>query len=185
MQSEIQNIYSNIENLLVRLVPEKWESIYLYASVMERRRGEMYFYYFPKKILKVNPVNCYQVPDKFGIDEHSYNQSLEKLYRLIQSLNVIMVPKWTNITISIENGMFKIEYNYNEIEQSKYSDEERRIVWGYRHLHIPIEKMNLKEKALIETYNDEARIKPSVYTEKIVITKDGVSSENQEVNNQY
>lgn len=94
----------------------------------ERRRGEMYFYYFPKKILKVNPVNCYQVPDKFGIDEHSYNQSLEKLYRLIQSLNVIMVPKWTNITISIENGMFKIEYNYNEIEQSKYSDEEKNSV---------------------------------------------------------
>ena len=47
-------IYKEIQNILFSLIPEKWESLYLYASVI-KGRGEMYFYYFPKKtILKQN-----------------------------------------------------------------------------------------------------------------------------------
>lgn len=184
MQSEIEGIYNKIENLLIKLIPENWKSIYLYASVLKNRRGEMYFYYFPKKIIKTNPVNCYQVPDKFGIDERSYNESLAMLYGMIQDLQILMLPRWTNITISIEKDVFTIEYHYNNIEQSRYSDEERRIVWGAKYLGIPKESMNLKEKSLVETYNERSRIKPTIYSERIIINKDDIIAKKQEVKNQ-
>ena len=33
------------------------------------KKGEMYFYYFPKGIIKKKPVNCYEIPSLFDIDE--------------------------------------------------------------------------------------------------------------------
>lgn len=59
--SEEKEIYLQIQKKLFYIIPEKWESIYLYASVIEepqkRPTGEMYFYYFPKGIIKKKAVN--------------------------------------------------------------------------------------------------------------------------------
>ena len=44
--------YEKIQSCLFELIPEKWDEIYLYASVIDRagdvQTGEMYFYYFQK-----------------------------------------------------------------------------------------------------------------------------------------
>ncbi len=59
--SEEKEIYAQIQRRLFYLIPEKWESIYLYASSVDmpnkRLNGEMYFYYFPKGIIKKKAVN--------------------------------------------------------------------------------------------------------------------------------
>ncbi len=183
MQSEVEVLFYKIQDLLIKLVPENWKSIYLYASVLKRRRGEMYFYYFPKKIIKTKAVNCYEIPDKFGLEENSYNKSLETLYKLIKDLNRLMIPKWTNVTISIENGIFKIECFYNNIEESRYSDEERRIVWRVKYLNVSLESLNLKERTLVETYNENFRIKPTIYTLKLMSNKEKINSESYEIKN--
>ena len=56
----IKDLYSEIRKCLFYMIPEKWESIYLYASVIQRdngeETGEMFFYYFPKSIIKRNPI---------------------------------------------------------------------------------------------------------------------------------
>ena len=48
------------------MIPEKWDKIYLYASITNQinnlQTGELYFYYYPKGILKKNPVNVYEIP---------------------------------------------------------------------------------------------------------------------------
>ena len=47
--------YEKIQSCLFELIPEKWDEIYLYASVIDRagdvQTGEMYFYYLPKKLV--------------------------------------------------------------------------------------------------------------------------------------
>ena len=126
-KKEVQKIYQEIQNILFSLIPEKWESIYLYASVI-KGRGEMYFYYFPKKtILKAKPINCYEVAQKYGIDEEQYNILLSRLYEKIKELNNLSVRKWTNITISVVNCLFTVEYNFNDLTHSLYTDEQRHI----------------------------------------------------------
>ena len=184
MQSEVEVLFNKIQNLLIKLIPENWKSIYLYASVLKKRRGEMYFYYFPKKLIKTKAVNCYEIPDKFGFEENSYNKNLELLYKLIKDLNRLMIPRWTNVTISIENGIFTIEYCYNNIEESRYSDEERRIVWSVKNLGVSLESLNLKERTLVEIYNETSSIKPKKYSQKIIKTNiEGITSESQEIKN--
>lgn len=176
MQNGVKRLYGKIQKLLIGLVPENWKSIYLYASVLNGKNGEMYFYYFPKKIIKTRPVNCYEVPNKFGIDEMEYNNGLKKLYSYIKGLNDFSFPRWTNVTIIIENDVFTIEYKYNDIIKSPYNDEQRRLVWSNKYLKIPIESLSITEKALIETYNEEAPIKPIVYSEPIIKNKKGASA---------
>ena len=169
-KEEVQKIYKEIQNMLFNLIPEKWESIYLYASVV-KNRGEMYFYYFPKKtILKTKPVNCYEIASKFGLDESQYNILLSKLYEKIKQLNNISIKKWTNLTISIVQCLFTVEYHFNDLIRSLYTDEQRHIYWEYKYLHKPIESMSKQNQILVKYYEEKGE-KPLIYTEGIYVNK--------------
>ena len=88
--SEIRKVYSELQKQLFYLIPEKWDRIYLYASVEEKMEGletgELFFYYFPKGILKKNPVNVYEIPNKFSLNEEEYIKLVEKLYKEIKNI---------------------------------------------------------------------------------------------------
>lgn len=179
-KQEVEKIYKEIQVALFRLIPEKWEKLYLYASVLGGR-GEMFFYYFPKKtILKPKPINCYEVAQKFGINEEQYSIELSKLYEKIRRLNELAINKWTNITISIENCLFSIEYNFEDILHSVYTDEQRHVYWEYKYLKTPIESLSKSNQNFIRYYSKEPMPKTYLYTEGIYINnKLDVKKENK------
>ena len=160
-KSNIRTIYSEIRMLLFRMIPEKWDSIYLYASVMDNGKdsGEMFFYFYPKSLIKKKPINVYEVPLKFNIDEQEYMKLASKLYdsikRLRKECNLMNGKLWSNITISIENVEFLAEYNYDDLNSFLYSSEDRRLIWQYKYLNYPIEKFTKEEKNVIDRYLQE------------------------------
>lgn len=175
---EIKNIYEEIQKKLFYMIPEKWSSVHLYASITEKAYqmpiGEMYFYYFPKGIFKKNPINVYEIPAKFSMDEQQYMKLVKNLYGSIQQLREICIKYnekvWTNLTISIENYRFKIIYNYDSLESFEYTNYDRHIIWRYKYLGIDINTLNKKERAVIEKYLIDSRIKQEkedVYEEAI------------------
>ncbi|NLC87501.1 MAG: DUF600 family protein, partial [Clostridiaceae bacterium] len=175
---KIKSIYSEIQTKLFYMVPERWNRIYLYASVIENinniETGEMFFYYFPKGILKKNSVNVYEVPAKFNIDEKAYLKLADDLYKKIKELRKELQLSgerpWSNITISIENFKFNVEYSYENLISSKYSNYDRHIIWKYKYLGYPIERLNKKEKKMIEEYLIEEKFKindMANYSEKV------------------
>lgn len=157
---KIKSIYSKIQTQLFNMIPEKWDKIYLYASITEKMNnletGEMFFYYYPKGILKKNPVNVYEVPSKFNIDENSYMKLVNNLYESVKLLRKEFEKAgervWTNLTISIENMKFYVEYDYENIEISEYSNYDRHIIWQYKYLELPIEKLSKKDRKMLEKY---------------------------------
>ena len=70
----------------------------------------MFFYYFPKGILKKNPINVYEIPYLYNIDEEAYNVLTNKLYETIKELRnefkKAEMELWSNLTISIANLKF-------------------------------------------------------------------------------
>src|SRR5699024_6278249 len=128
--SEIRSVYSELQKQLFYLIPEKWDRIYLYASVEEKmlglETGEMFFYYFPKGILKKNPINVYEIPNRFNLNEEEYIKLVEKLYKQIKKIWLIFKKAnhriWTNLTIRIEGLKFEVEYNYENFTSTKYSN---------------------------------------------------------------
>ena len=158
--NEVKEIYKEIQKKLYYMIPEKWGEVYLYASITEKAYevpvGEMYFYYFPKGILKKNPINVYEIPSKFNINEEQYMKLVRNLYGSIRKLrNIYKREKqelWTNVTISIEKYRFNIEYNYTELDNTEESNYERHIIWRYERLGMDINSFRKKERTIIEKH---------------------------------
>lgn len=159
-KATIKELYSKIRQCLFYMIPESWESIYLYASVIQRdngeETGEMFFYYFPKSIIKRNPINVYQIPNKFNLDENEFIKLTNELYELIKELRrqckIYEKIDWSNITISIENVEFLAEYDCDELINSIYSNTDRMVIWQYKYLDYPMEKFPKEIRKIIKQY---------------------------------
>lgn len=176
--SEVKEIYKEIQKKLYYMIPEKWSRVYLYASITEKAYevpvGEMYFYYFPKGLLKKNPVNVYEIPAKFNMDEENYMKLVKNLYASIKKLRDIYKKEkqalWTNVTISIENYKFNIEYNYAKLDNKEQSNYERHIIWRYERLGMDINSFSKADKKIIEKYLVDSYInieKTETYSEPL------------------
>lgn len=150
--------YEQIQNYIFALIPEKWEEIYLYASVYKQKEnsqsGELFFYYLPKGILRKKYINVYEVPKRFNINEEQYLKIVEELFKCIKCLRQDFVDTdqdiWTNLTISIANLKFKIEFKYNDLPKTDAEVFERNVIWRYKYLKIGGESK--EERRILENY---------------------------------
>ena len=158
---KIKEMYEDIQWRIFYMIPEKWEKLYLYASVMDRidghKTGELFFYYIPKGIFKKNPVNVYEIPQKFNLDEKKYQKLVNILYEKIVDLReefkkLEVTSTWSNLTMKIEGIKFKVEYDYEDLTKSKFSSYERHIIWRYNNLGIREEQLSKEEHKIIERY---------------------------------
>ncbi len=169
--------YEKIQNYLFSLIPEKWEEIYLYASVVTGANGsgELYFYYLPKGILKKKPINVYEVPQRFNINEEQYLQLVEELYKCIKDLKQDFIDTeqelWSSLTISIANSKFKIEYNYDSLPRTEEESNARHVIWRYKYLKIGGEKKE-ERKILDEYFSNRKKIKREIYETGLYIRTD-------------
>ena len=164
---KIKEIYEIIQKMIFYMIPEKWDKLYLYSSVIDKQdgtqTGELYFYYIPKGIIKKKPVNVYEIPSKFNVDEVEYLKLVKTLYEKIKQLREQFRKSetgslWTNITIIIENYKFKVEYNYEDLLHSQFNSYERHIIWRYKYLNIKSEQMNKKEREIIDRFLNGVQI---------------------------
>lgn len=176
---KIKELYEEIQKKIFYIVPGKWDELYLYASIIDRlgkvQTGEMYFYFMPKGILKRKYINVYEVPNKYDIEEDEYLKLVQLLYDKIKELREEFANTdqkvWSNITISIKNNQFKIEYNYDNILGGEEAYYEHHIYWRYKYLHI--EPRSKKEKQALENYlgKQEPKYKSEEYITGIYLKK--------------
>lgn len=159
-------LYSEIQKKLFYIIPEKWESIYLYTSIIDvqggKPRGELFFYYFPKGIIKKKPVNCYEIPTLFDIDEEEYSELITELYKIMQALRIAYSKRkgrtWSNVNITIENFQFKVEYGFEDLANSVYNSYERHVIWRYKYLKTDLDLFSKKDKKIIESYLQDVHL---------------------------
>ncbi|MBP3597043.1 MAG: DUF600 family protein [Clostridia bacterium] len=172
-------LFSELQKKLFYIIPEKWKSIYLYASIIDvenkKTTGEMFFYYIPKGLIKKKPINGYEIPALFNIDEEEFSQLITDLYSVIKKLRIISIKtkrkRWSNINISIENNKFKAEYGYEDLKNSSYDSYERHIIWRYNYFDQDIDSLSKKDKNIINKYLEDMRfhqeVKKDYYVENI------------------
>ena len=171
--------YEQIQSYLFSLIPEKWEDIYLYASVNinndKDKKGELFFYYQPKGLIKKKMINVYEVPQRFNINEEQYLKIVEDLYNCIKSLQKDFIDTeqelWTNVTISIHNFKFKVEYFYDEIPMDEEELMKRNVIWRYKYLGIGGDDKK-ERKILDEYYTSLTPAKKEIYETGIYLKTD-------------
>ena len=159
---KIKEIYEDIQRKLYYMIPEKWEDLYLYSSVLDKpdsegKTGELFFYYIPKGILKKKPVNVYEIPSRFNLDENQYISLVGTLYNKIKELRNEFKRSesgelWSNITITIHGIKFKVDYDYTDLVNSDFNSYERHIIWRYKNLNIGLDQVNKEEKEILSRY---------------------------------
>ena len=184
--------YEKIQNYIFSLIPEKWEEIYLYASAIPNganaKSGELFFYYLPKGILKMRPINVYEVPNRFNINEEQYLKIVEELYKCIKSLQQDFIDTdqevWTNVTISIANFKFKVEYKYYQIPSDEEEIYKRNVIWKYKYLKVGGDSKE-DRKILDDYYTNMPPIKKEIYEKGLYLKTDkNIISFDKEENSQ-
>ncbi len=165
---KIKEIYENIQKILYYMIPEKWDSLYLYSSVLdaqdaEGKTGELFFYYIPKGIIRKKPVNVYEIPAKFNLDENQYFKLVQLLYEKIKELRKEFQKSeweevWTNLTMSIHNLRFKVEYDYTDLNHSIFNSYERHVIWRYENLGIGEEQVSKQDREILKRYKLGAKV---------------------------
>lgn len=159
---KVKEIYEDIQRKLFYMIPEKWDRLYLYSSVLdepdeEGKTGELFFYYIPKGIFKKKAVNVYEIPAKFNLDESQYLRLVQLLYAKIKELRKEFRKSerneiWSNITMTIQSLKFKVEYDYTDLVHSDFSSYERHVIWRYEMLGIGEEQVSKEDKEVLRRY---------------------------------
>lgn len=165
---KLREIYEDIQRKIYYMVPEKWEELYLYASVIEGydglETGELFFYYVPKGILRKKPVSGYEIPVKFNLEEVEYLKIVDLLYDKVKELRreyKRLDPAnnvWSNLTMTIKGANFKVEFDYEDLQKSEFSSFERHIIWRYNILGVTLEQCTREEKDIIKRYLTGAKV---------------------------
>lgn len=175
---KIKIIYERIQKKIYYMIPEKWEKLYLYCSIAnsESKKGELYFYYIPKGVFKKVPVNVYEIPTKFNIDESEYIELVGTLYEEFKELREEFKSRelfkmWSNLTVVMDNYNFNIEYSYEELENTSIENEQRHIMWRNTHLGEYFRCVTKKEKEILKRYviSPNSLAPKELYSEKIYI----------------
>ena len=133
---------------------------------MKKQKENYFFYYVPKGIFRKKPVNGYEIPARFNIDENEYLKLVDILYGKIKELRQEFKKKeftdemWSNITISIQNLKFRVEYDYDDLANSDFSSYERHVIWRVKYLEITPEQCSKEEKDIIRRYSIGAKNLP-------------------------
>ena len=159
---KVKKIYEDIQRCLYYMIPEKWDQVYLYTSIIDQpnkeKNGELYFYYIPKGIIRKKPVNVYEIPNKFNLNEKEYMELVKRLYEYIKLLKeefqkTTIGDIWTNFTMIIKNARFKVEYNFDDLINSEFDSYERHIIWRYKYLGIGEKQLgNKKDRQILDRY---------------------------------
>lgn len=179
MLSNDNDFYVEIQRRLFYIIPERWEKIFLYTSIIDvanrKPNGEMFFYYLPKGIIKKKIINGYEIPTIFDIDEIEYSRYITELYNLIRKLRDVQKTRnkriWSNIVIIIDNNQFSIEYGFENLSNMPFDSYERHIIWRYQYVEDDISLYPKKDRKIIQSYQQfimQNKIpKKSIYSQPI------------------
>ena len=161
-----QEFYMQIQNHLFEIIPESWKTVFLHTSIIDIPnqipKGELFVYYIPKGLLKRKPVNCYEVPSLFDIDEEEYSRYIISLYNVIKHLRdnykKFRKQQFTTIDIMCSNKKFVVKYGFEDLLNSNYSQEERHLIWRYENLQIDLDSLNRNDRKILEYYIQESKV---------------------------
>ena len=97
----------------------------------------------------------------------------EKIKKLRKEYIAINGALWTNIVISIADYTFKVEYGFENLATSPYSNYDRHLVFRYKYLKTGLNSYSKREKQMVLDYIDKeenSNRKVDVYEESLYAT---------------
>lgn len=132
----LNQLYSDIAQIVAETIPEEWEKFYLYGEVVEGKQTSR-FYYYPMN--RDEPIYSHNIPELFTMSEEEYYRLWNNLLDTMQELKKAFVANkqepWTNFTMIVDKtGKMNMDFSYEDL--SNTDPHERRTIWNYELLGI-------------------------------------------------
>lgn len=153
--TKMEQLYQKIAEKINDMIPSEWMRVTLYAEILDDSR-EVYFFFNTHEDEEY--IYSHDIPEHFQVSNRIYKNMLLDLQDLFDELRDEFKKQssdiWTNLTLNLDrNGEFSIDYDYEDVLASKYTDTERQVIWEYKHLGItPISESSRK---FLEQYLNE------------------------------
>ena len=94
-----------------------------------------------------------------------------KIKDLRREFKKIEEKTWSNLTITIKNMKFLIEYDYEDLQNSEFDSYQRHIIWRSKYLNMGLEKVSKDEREILKRYytGEKNLIRTESYEEGIYI----------------
>ncbi|KAF1677295.1 MULTISPECIES: antitoxin YezG family protein [Bacillus] len=153
--AKIEQLYQKIAEKINDMIPSEWMRVTLYAEILDDSR-EVYFFFNTQEDEEY--IYSHDIPENFQVSNRIYKNMLLDLQDLFDELRDEFKKQssdiWTNLTLNLErNGEFSIDYDYEDVLASKYTDTERQVIWEYKHLGIT--PMSESSRKFLEQYLNE------------------------------
>lgn len=130
----MEQIYQQIGESLVEMIPEVWEKVLVYAEYREGYK-KVFFYYYCNSVTEA--VYSLNIPELFEINEDEFDELENDLYgsftKLWNEFKKQGQEPWSNLTFILENtGKMNIEYGYEDL--SGISPIDKQDKWESEYL---------------------------------------------------
>ncbi len=79
----LNQLYSEIAQIVAETIPKEWEKFYLYGEVVEGKQTSQ-FYYIPRS--STEPVYSHNIPELFTMSHEEYSEHWHALLDMMQAL---------------------------------------------------------------------------------------------------
>ena len=120
---EMETIYQEVADILVKMIPEKWEEIFLYTEIDEENH-RLFFYYYPQYSKK--PVYMLDLARMFKGSKQEWESMANGLYdafeRLLLAFNTAEQELWTNLTFQLDRkGKMRVKFDYDDLSAADFA----------------------------------------------------------------
>lgn len=102
----MEKLYKEIADVLITVLPEKWERVYLYGELGEGSY-EFFFYLY----INNEYIQCFNLEKSFNIRKIEISNSFKQLYNIVEKDEIIKNCVYFTFTLT-KDGSFKMDYEY-------------------------------------------------------------------------
>lgn len=136
----MEQIYQEVADILIQMIPEKWQDIFLYAE-MDEGGQRLFFYYYPAA--RTEPVYMLDMAQVFNLKKQKLERLNNQLYRafarLYEEFSKAGEKQWTNLTFMLNHkGNMKVKFDYDNLSMTNFSEKKEK--WEAEYLQHQLQE---------------------------------------------
>lgn len=144
---EMENLYREIAEYLNELIPVEWDTIWMYAEMLDDSASALFYFTVPDK---EEYYYSHNIPEQFQVSEDIYDSLLINLQRKLRRLREEYAEgtsdKWTTVTMKLTAlGKMSINFDYEDILSLGINMPKRIAIWAYENLGIYPKRKSVRD----------------------------------------
>lgn len=158
MKNELGELYSELAQKIISMIPVNWDRIYYLGEVEKEQLSWSSVFYFEETDSKIF-VKSHNIPEKYSVSQQIYDELLVELNSLLLKIYKCFEendkPVWDQFDFSLtSDGKISVNFLYDKISENDGGQAKREIIWAYNSFGFKPKEGTFTRK-LLDSYLNE------------------------------